>query len=70
MKDKARCTHKLLASSPICTVEECNCGTVHLTIGALTLRLEREALRDLQGTLTSAVANLDDSEPRRPAIHN
>jgi hypothetical protein len=70
MKDSGRCTRKLLASTPICMVEECDCGTVHLTVGALTLRLEREALRDLQGALASALANLAGSAASHPAISN
>lgn len=70
MKDTAHCTRKLLAVSSICTVEECDCGTVHLTVGALTLRLEREALRDLQGALASALANLTGSRDHRPAATN
>ncbi|HVG57488.1 MAG TPA: hypothetical protein VNA24_02980 [Hyalangium sp.] len=70
MQNSARCTRKLLAATPICTVEECECGTVHLSVGALTLRLEREALRDLQGALASALANLTGSPVHHPAATN
>jgi hypothetical protein len=70
MQNSASCTRKLLAASPICTVEECDCGTVHLSVGALTLRLERDALRELQGVLTTAQANLTDSPAHRSAVTN
>ena len=70
MLNSARCTRKLLAASPICTVEECDCGTVHLSVGALTLRLEPDALRELQGVLATAQANMRDSSAHRPAATN
>lgn len=44
----------LLARTPGIDVEACPCGAVHLTIGALTLRLEPAAFTRLCTTLADA----------------
>jgi hypothetical protein len=36
-------------------VDACDCGTIHLTIGALTLRLDPAAFGRLSATLAEAV---------------
>ena len=52
----------LLAHNPACTVELCGCGTVHLTIGPITLRLQPSALDDLGHAI-------DDARRRLPDLH-
>lgn len=40
-------------------VVQCECGTVHLTMGAVTLRLQPLACAELVQTLLEAVERLD-----------
>ncbi|MEM6995379.1 MAG: hypothetical protein AAF721_33025 [Myxococcota bacterium] len=49
---------RLLAASQIATVEGCDCGVVHLHLGALTLRLTESSLNALQQTLAEACCEL------------
>jgi hypothetical protein len=49
------CTHHALAEGRGCRVDRCDHGTVHLTLGAMTLRLSPEQLIDLSETLGLAV---------------
>jgi hypothetical protein len=39
-------------------IEQCSCGSVHVTIGAVTLRLTASALPSLATTLTDAARSL------------
>jgi hypothetical protein len=48
------CTHRLLAAGECCRVHRCDHGTLHLSLGALTLRLSPEQLADLAETLAAA----------------
>jgi|JI10StandDraft_1071094.scaffolds.fasta_scaffold56507_2 hypothetical protein len=44
----------LLARAPGIAVEACTCGALHVTIGALTLRLDPSAFTRLCATLADA----------------
>ncbi len=48
------CTRRMLAAGDYMLVEQCSCGSVHLTIGAVTLRLSRTAVPSLAATLNDA----------------
>jgi hypothetical protein len=50
--------HELLAEGPLSNVTTCSCGSVHLTIGALTLRLEPGAAESLWITLGEGLSIL------------
>ncbi len=39
----------------------CSCGHLHLSIGPVTVRLQPEALRDLDWLIDSAVATMDET---------
>lgn len=52
------CTRKLLAASEHMLVEQCSCGSVHVTIGAVTLRLASSAIPALATTLGDAARAL------------
>ena len=52
--DRASCTRKLLAAGEYLVVEQCSCGSVHVTIGAVTLRLAASAIPSLAATLGDA----------------
>jgi hypothetical protein len=49
-----------------CRIDRCEHGTVHLTIGDLTLRLSERALCNLADTL--AVARVEFTEPKRRSL--
>ena len=59
------CTHHALAAGQCCRVDRCNHGTVHLTLGAMTLRLSPEQLADLAATLEVAAQRIDGVVPAR-----
>jgi hypothetical protein len=61
------CTHHALAAGECCRVDRCDHGTVHLTLGAMTLRLSPEQLADLAGTLAAAAQRLDALPANRAA---
>ena len=52
------CTRRTLATGDCMVVEQCSCGSVHLTIGAVTLRLARSAIPSIAATLTDAARTL------------
>jgi len=56
--DRPGCTRQLLASSELAQIEQCSCGSVHVTIGALTLRLAASAIPSLALTLGDAARAL------------
>jgi hypothetical protein len=43
-----------VAHGPGCTVERCGCGTLHITIGPVTMRIERSMFVGVLPTLVSA----------------
>jgi hypothetical protein len=45
------CRRRLLAQREAASLERCSCGTLHLTLGAITLRLTAEACLDLRHLL-------------------
>jgi hypothetical protein len=53
------CTPRELAAGRGCRVDACDHGTVHLTVGALTLRLSPEQLADLAATLAAAAERIE-----------
>jgi hypothetical protein len=61
-----RCNRRLLASGDLTLVEQCSCGSVHVTIGAVTLRLASSAIASLASTLGDAAVAL--ARPNMPAI--
>jgi hypothetical protein len=52
------CRHHTLAEGGSARVDRCDHGTMHLTLGALTLRLTPEQLADLAATLEAAVGRI------------
>lgn len=53
-----RCTAQTLAQGPLCKVDVCQCGTLHVTVGMITLRFKPGAFRALCATLLEAVERL------------
>ena len=58
MIDSKSCTRRTLAASDFTRVERCSCGSVHVTIGAVTLRLASSAIPALAATLGDAARAL------------
>lgn len=52
------CVRERLAGTPGVHVDVCRCGCVHLTIGAITMRLHPDAIGDLAGVLRDAQTQL------------
>lgn len=52
------CHRRTLAASDFMLVEQCSCGSVHVTIGAVTLRLAKSALPAIAATLGDAARNI------------
>jgi hypothetical protein len=66
----ARCHRHLLSQTSTCLVEACSCGALHLSVGAMTLRLDREAAEDIAQALVDAVAAIQLRSMENPARHN
>lgn len=45
-------------------IEQCTCGCVHVTIGAVTLRLAQSAIEPLAQTLNEALVKLTVAHTR------
>lgn len=54
----SKCTRETLAEGSGFRVERCSCGTVHVTAGALTLRMDAEACEAFAAVLGHAVHEL------------
>lgn len=52
------CSRRTLAANDFSIVERCSCGAVHLTIGAITLRLTASTIPALAQTLGDAARAL------------
>lgn len=48
----------MLAAGDFAMIEQCTCGSVHVTIGAITLRLAASAIPSLAMTLSEAARTL------------
>ena len=62
MNRSRTCRHRVLAAGPTCRVSLCDHETVHLDVGALTLRLSPRQLEAFANTLVAACADLGTSE--------
>lgn len=56
--EQRSCARRVLAASDGVAVELCSCGSVHVTIGAITLRFASSAFPSLATTLGEAARAL------------
>ena len=49
---------RMLAAGDFAAIEQCSCGSVHVTIGAVTLRLQASAIAPLAAALGEAARTL------------
>jgi hypothetical protein len=47
-------------------VAECECGTVHVTIGPVSVALDSHSLRRLRNLIGAAIEKEDSAEPAQP----
>lgn len=65
MADHHRDDHRTtLVNARLVHVEQCACGVVHLTLGAITMRLQREAFSEMADAVALAAAALDERARR------
>ncbi|HVJ88785.1 MAG TPA: hypothetical protein VM580_03210 [Labilithrix sp.] len=55
----------LLAEGPFCKVEHCECGTVHFSLGPITLRLRVDVVESIWVTLGEALMRSSSPNGRR-----
>lgn len=56
--ERQTCNRRMLAAGDFAMIEQCTCGSVHVTIGAITLRLAASAIPSLAMTLGEAARTL------------
>lgn len=61
--DGAGCSRRVLARQGGVLVDQCECGTLHVTVGMCTLRLPRGAAEALCVVLADALRQLDANRP-------
>lgn len=59
-----KCQRRLLADGSTCAVSTCSCGTVHVNLGAISLRVNASQLRETVDTLLEAVMALEAEQPQ------
>lgn len=60
------CRLRTLAREPGCRIDACEHGHVHLSLGAVTLRLRPDELDRLHRAVATAVAGLASEAPAPP----
>jgi hypothetical protein len=58
MSDHCHHFRVALAAHPMASVERCACGAIHLTIGAVTLRLQADAFVSIAEPIADAARRL------------
>lgn len=66
--DSKACTRRTIAAGDYVLVEQCSCGSAHVTIGAVTLRLASSAIPSLAATLSEAARAVVLREAFAPSL--
>lgn len=67
--DTCRPQRALLAEGSFCKIERCECGTMHVSLGPLTLRLRVEVVESVWITLGEALTRFHRGSPwHKPAV--
>ena len=66
--DTCRPQRALLADGSFCKVECCECGTIHVSLGPMTLRLRADVVESIWVTLGEALTRFGHTARRAPAI--
>lgn len=67
MTKRKNCRRHRLAERASFSVDECECGALHLTIGYVTMRLEACAYREMAAAIIEALARLPAASS--PTLH-
>lgn len=65
MNDECRPQKVVLAEGPFCKVEGCECGTFHVSLGPITLRLRVDVVESIWVTLGESLKHYGRNIPRR-----
>jgi hypothetical protein len=63
------CNRIRLAGNGTFSVDLCRCRAIHLTVGFRTLRLDRDAYRELVSLLDEGVRAMDAQTLDNPTVH-
>lgn len=66
MRESKSCSPRRLIERPPFFVDACACGTLHVSAGSVTLRMKREAARELASAVWEALA--EDAAPDLRAL--
>jgi len=66
MNEGIKCRRRSLAKRASFSVEQCECGAIHVTVGYITIRLEPCAYREMAMAVIEALERLPAG---RPTIH-
>jgi hypothetical protein len=67
MENSPKCQKRKLAARGSFSVDRCECGAIHLTLGFVTIRLEPRAYRELADTIFDGLQMIDRHD--QPTIH-
>jgi hypothetical protein len=70
MDSSCQSHRELIAQGPFCSIEECTCGTLHVTFGALTIRVSPGVLESMWATFGEAMLRMgrgDEVRSHEPA---
>lgn len=62
--DAPPCRMEQLSAGLMAAIMRCSCGSIHVTVGCLSVRLTEDGLREMQRQFTRAVFVLDDRTRR------
>ena len=68
MQRARRCAHRRLVCGSHFQVEQCAHGTVHLTVGDVTLRMSPSMFQALAATLQEATLQVEGWDAERPRL--
>lgn len=57
-----------IARGPMCSIEECACGVLHVTLGVLTIRLDRDVVASIWETFGEALRTLALARSKTGAV--
>lgn len=57
---------KTLAQNEQCSVLQCSCGALHISVGAVTVRVRQAAAEQLRDVLAAALQKIAAEQPRGP----
>ncbi|MGE0401995.1 MAG: hypothetical protein AB7T06_35155 [Kofleriaceae bacterium] len=64
------CARRVLSAGDCTLVEQCSCGSVHLTIGGVTLRITPAAFPQIAATISDAARMLVLRDAFTTSIHD